>query len=818
MNIAEIANIIDASPPLFKAKIAHLVTDSRRILLPEQSLFFAFTGMRQNGHDFIEDAYSKGIRNFIISEKVNIESFPDANFLLVSDVHAAIHQLARFHRQQFHLPVIGITGSNGKTIIKEWLFQILQEDFRIVRSPRSYNSQLGVPLSIWQIQQEHELGIFEAGISQMSEMEKIAPIIDCSIGIFTNIGEAHREGFPSKALKIQEKLQLFEQTKTIVYCMDHEQIHTAMQRLKDKHFFTWTRDISYQADLKIIGVERLDRQTQITAIYQSQEINISIPFTDEPSIENAIHCWAVALHLGLSSQRITQKMQQLESVAMRLEMRAGINQCSLINDSYNSDLTSLGMALNFLERQGKHKQRTLILSDILQSGQDKQTLYSKVAKLIAAKRIQKFIGIGQAIHELNGLLPTEMETYFFKDTSSFLQKFEHQNFQREAILLKAARRFQFERIANFLSKKVHRTVLEVNLKAVLHNLNVFSTYLKPSTKTCVMVKAAAYGSGSVEIARLLEFQNIDYLAVAYADEGVELREAGIQLPILVLNPEEATFETHIRYTLEPEIYTLEQLKQFIRFLPENTQIKIHLKLDTGMHRLGFEEKDLPQLLPILQSEPRLYVQSAFSHLAGSDEAVHNEFTTAQVSRYSQLYEQIAVALGYRPIRHILNTSGIVRFPQYQFDMVRLGIGLYGVEMSNTVQSQLQTVSTLKARISQIKQVEAQETVGYSRRGKVQRRSRSATVSIGYADGLARLAGNGNYSMLIRGQRAPILGSVCMDMCMLDVTDIPEAKEGDEVIVFGENPSVYELSEALQTIPFEIFTNISQRVKRVYFEE
>ncbi len=821
MTIQQIAAIINAPTTTSNTTISHLLTDSRRILLPAQSLFFALKGMRQDGHDFISDAYAKGVRNFVVSQALNENDFPEASFLQVKNVHRAIHQLANYHRQQFDLPVIGITGSNGKTIVKEWLFQLLQDDFHIVRSPRSYNSQLGVPLSVWQVQKTHTLGIFEAGISRMGEMEKVAPIIDCTIGIFTNIGAAHSEGFPDINIKIEEKLRLFEQTKTVIYCIDDVRVHRAMQSLEGKRFFTWSReDVKTQSvsDLQIFDIKKLENACIIRAIYKKEQLEIKIPFKDEPSIENAIHCWATALFLGLKQSRIQQKMQQLEAVAMRLEMRAGVRNCSLINDSYNSDLTSLGMALNFLEQQSKHEKRSLILSDILQSGQDADALYEAVAELIEAKQIHKVIGIGKAVFRLKSMLSSAIEAHFFSSTNAFLEQFPHKNFQQEAILLKGARRFQFERIANFLAEKVHRTVLEVNIKALLHNLNVFSSYLQPNTKLLMMVKAAAYGSGSVEIARLLEFQNIDYLAVAYADEGVELREAGIQLPIMVLNPEVATFEKHFRYDLEPELYSLGLLKEFMRYIPEQSSIRIHLKLNTGMNRLGFEAADIPKLIQLLMSEPRLYVQSIFSHLSASEAPQHDAFTHLQVKRFVEMYEQIVASIGYRPIQHIANTSGIVRFPEYQFDMVRLGIGLYGLENGKSMQDQLEIVHSLKARVSQIKEVSLEETVGYSRSGQLSRPSRIATVSIGYADGLHRSAGNGKFSLLVRGKRAPIVGNVCMDMCMLDVTDIPEVQEGDEVTVFGTEPHVDELSAAINTIPLEIFTSISQRVKRVYFEE
>lgn len=799
------------------AQIEHLLTDSRRILFAPKSLFFAFQGMRQDGHQFIVHAYEKGVRNFVVTQKIIIEAFPGANFLLVQNAHQAIRQLSEFHRQKFDLQTIGITGSNGKTIVKEWLFQLLHPHFNIVRSPRSYNSQLGIPLSVWQIQKQHNLGIFEAGISRVGEMEKVASIIDCKIGIFTNIGAAHDEGFPDQATKVLEKLKLFEQVNILIYCKDHKAIHQAIQELSLPRTLTWSHQ--QVTDLYIQRIEKQQTKfTQIIADYSSKRMEISIPFQDEVSIENAIHCWLTLLHLGIPQSEIQAAMLQLEPVEMRLESRKGINNCLLINDSYNSDLTSLSMALNFLEQQSTHSRHTLILSDILQSGSEEEKLYSSVNQLIKERNIHRFIGIGENVNTIDNYLSQEIDRQFYVSTNQFLEELQASDFQSEAILLKGARHFQFERIANRLAERVHQTVLEVNITALLHNLNIFSSYLKPETKMMVMVKAAAYGSGSVEIARLLEFQNVDYLAVAYADEGVELRQAGIQLPIMVLNPEESTFDAHFRYYLEPEIYSISLLKSLIRFLPENQIIPIHLKMETGMNRLGFEAKDLPQLLTILQAEPRLKVQSIFSHLSASEAPQHDEFTIQQAQKFDLLYEKITNQIGYRPIKHILNTSGMIRFPQYQFDMARLGVGLYGLDNGKDIQHQLRIVNTLKARISQIKLVKQKETVGYGRKGILQKDSRIATISIGYADGLPRSVGNGRFSLLIRNQYAPIIGNICMDMCMVDVTHISDAQEGDEAIIFGNAPHIDDLARIAGTIHLELFTRITQRVKRVYFQE
>ena len=733
---------------------------------------------------------------------------------MVKNSIEALQQLATFHRRQFSLKTIGITGSNGKTIIKEWLYELLQSDYNIVRNPGSYNSQIGVPLSVWQIEKRHDLGIFEAGISQIGEMEKIASVIDCELGIFTNIGEAHSEGFHSKKEKISEKLKLFNRAKTVIYCRDHQLLDALFQKSDSKKYFTWSQ--KKEADLQITAISKKENTSEIRAIFQSNSFAFSIPFTDDASIENAIHCCAILLLLKLPIAKIQACMPKLEPVSMRLEVKEGINDCVIINDSYNSDLTALELALNFATKSQANKKFVLILSDILQSGLSPDTLYKKVAHLIIAKKVKQLIAIGTEINVLKKYLPKDFEVSFFKKTADFLKAFESKNFYNNTVLLKGARIFEFEKIVHRFEEKVHKTVLEVDLSAIIRNLKVYGQYLKPDTKLMAMVKASAYGSGSVEVAKILEFYKVDYLAVAYADEGVELRKAGIQLPILVLNPEEASFSAMLRYELEPEIYSLELLGQLLDFLPFSQPISIHLKLDTGMHRLGFEEKDIANLVNTLKAYPFVKIKSIFSHLAASDMKVHDTFSQQQVNQFLKMYERICKNLTYRPLRHILNSSGILRFPQYQLDMVRLGIGLYGIDSSGMVQQQLSVVNTLKATISQIKTIAKAETVGYNRSGKIKQTKKIATITIGYADGLARKTGNGKYEVSVKGQKAPIIGNVCMDMCMIDISHISNANVGDEAIIFGASPSVEELAKCLETIPYEIFTSISNRVKRIYF--
>ncbi|MCB0554886.1 MAG: bifunctional UDP-N-acetylmuramoyl-tripeptide:D-alanyl-D-alanine ligase/alanine racemase [Phaeodactylibacter sp.] len=796
--------------------IIHLLTDSRLLQSPELSLFFAIEGVHHDGHRFLSELYEQGVRHFVVSKAVDTAAFSEANFWLAGNAVDALQLLTAYHRRKFTLPVIGITGSNGKTIVKEWLFQLLHQDYHIVRSPKSFNSQIGVPLSVWQLESVHELAIFEAGISRMGEMEKLAPIIRCNIGLFTNIGEAHQEGFPSREEKIRQKLRLFSEADILIYCRDDEQVDREVRAL-GRATLSWSK--KGKADIQIVAIEPKDKYTQIIARYRAEEIAFQIPFTDEPSIENALHSLAVLLYLGAPPQLIQERMPRLEQVAMRLEVRAGINDCSIINDSYNLDLTALAAALSYLNRQQYPGRRTLILSDILQSGEPASQLYAKVGRLVCENGIHRFIGIGKEIPAVAPHLPASIRTQFFPDTATFLAQQRHSDFQNEAILVKGARPFVFERIARRLSKQVHQTELEVDISALMHNIRTFQRLLQSDTRLIVMVKAAAYGSGSLEIARALEFHKVGYLAVAYADEGTELREGGIQAPILVLNPEEAVFDSMVRYQLEPELYSPRLLQQFGHFTLDSIRpLAIHLKLDTGMHRLGFDADNLEEAIALLARYPQLEVRSVFSHLAASEAPEHDAFTHEQAARFEALYGRLSNAIGYRPLRHLLNSSGIIRFPQYQMDMARLGIGAYGIDITGILRQELRTALTLRARISQIKVLSAGETVGYGRKGRISQPSRVATISIGYADGLPRATGNGRFSVLIRQQRAPIIGSVCMDMCMVDVTHIPQATEGDEVIIFGPGLPVSELAEVLGTIPYEVFTSVSPRVRRVYVHE
>lgn len=812
--ISRIAEILNADAKLIdeQAFIQYLVIDSRSVLVPENSLFFALASHR-NGHEFIPDAYHRGIRNFVITEEKYLSEYPDCNFIVVNDVLEALQKLATAHRNHFNLKTIGITGSNGKTIVKEWLYQLLAADYNIVRSPKSFNSQIGVPLSVWQIDADHDLGIFEAGISAVDEMETLADIIRPQIGILTNIREAHAEGFNSKKEKLVEKLKLFKAADLLIYSSEYVS-DISLKDLPGKKHFSWSS--SQAADLRIIAVEPIEGNCYLQAIYQDREIECMLPFKDKASIENGMICWATLLALGYSPEQADQRLEKLSHVSMRLELKNGINQCSIIDDSYSADISSLAIALDFLNQQNQHPKKTVILSELFETGRDDLDLYTEIADLLAQKKVSRLIGIGPHISKYAELF--KFETQFFDDTNAFLDAFPGLQFSHETVLVKGARRFDFGRISKLLTQKIHDTVLEIDLNAMVGNLQFYRSKIKPGVKIMAMVKAFSYGSGSFEIANLLQFHKVDYLAVAYADEGIALRKAGITLAIMVMSPEESAFEALIKYRLEPEIYSLEILNSFLNALSDyEFDYPIHIKIDSGMHRLGFDSDEIEKLLLLLSDSQRLNVKSIFSHLVASGEAEHDGFTQQQIEKFSLIASQLIAALGYKPLLHIANTSGISRWPNNQMDMVRLGIGLYGFDAALTNNRGLQTVMTLKTTVTQVKNLKAGETVGYSRRGVMPYGGKIATVKIGYADGYNRAFGNGVGKMLINGQLVPTIGSICMDMTMLDITGI-DVKPGDEAIVFNQDHTIMQLAEDVGTIPYEILTNISQRVKRVYFYE
>ncbi len=823
-----------------------LCLDSRRINAPAKTIFFALKSRQQDATQFIPVLYQKGVRNFVIdAPDFKPENFPLANILLVVDAVTALQDLAIHHRKQFpQLLVIGITGSNGKTIVKEWLNQILQSTHSIVRSPKSYNSQIGVPLSVLNMQPQNTLGVFEAGISLPDEMTKLEKIIQPGVGILTNIGTAHDEGFENKTQKLREKLILFKHARMMIFCANEEWIGMEILAFEKEHqgvkLFQWGS--GEECDLRILKIEKNvasgdnkhgakhvvggdannggQTYTKIEAIAYGKTYSISIPFSDDASVENAIQCLCLLIVRNEANPETLRRFEKLEPVAMRLELKPGINRCTILNDSYSNDLHSLSIALDFLRQQKNHPKKTVILSDISQSGMETEQLYGRVATLLQQHGIDTFIGIGPEINQHKKIFSGIKNSMFFSQTDQFLKDIQLHRFNDESILIKGARKFEFEKISHLLENKVHQTVLSINLNSLVHNLKKYREKLKPATKIMAMVKAFSYGTGSHEIASVLEYNKVDYLAVAYADEGVELREAGITLPIMVMNIDETTFEAIVHHNLEPEIFSVHLLRAFEHYLKTNDIEKypIHLKIDTGMHRLGFEEKDIPELGNLVANNPFILVQSMFTHLAASDEESKDDFTFLQYEIFQRSTKAIEKRVGYYFLKHIANTSAIGRLPQLQMDMVRLGIGLYGIDSNEKMQTQLQNVSVLKTTISQIKHIPAGETVGYGRNGKIDQDSTIATVRLGYADGYPRSLGNGKGKMLVAGKLAPVIGNVCMDMIMLNITGIHNVSEGDDVIVFGENPSLPMLAVWADTIPYEMMTGISQRVKRVYFEE
>jgi Alr-MurF fusion protein len=797
--------------------IEHLLIDSRKLLFPSSSLFFAIATPQRNAADFIDELYQKGVQNFIVDASfVATQNFDGATILQVPNVIDALQQLVAYHRYQFNYPVIGITGSNGKTIVKEWLYQLLQNNYNIVRSPKSYNSQIGVPLSVWQMNETNTLAIFEAGISMPNEMDKLQKIIQPTIGIFTSIGDAHNEGFEDVAQKIDEKSRLFLSCNEIVYCKDNAGVAQAIEgKCNTCHLFSWSKkDI---ATLSITAIQIQHYNTVIKANYNDRKVSISVPFTNDAAIENAITCWCVLLQFGIDDETISTKMQQLRSVEMRLELKQGINNCSVINDSYSADINSLTIALDFLQQQQQHQKRTVILSDILQSGKKNAELYADVAAILQQKNINRFIGIGSEITKQKNAFSKIADAHFFASTNDFKHHFPSLHFNNETILLKGARVFEFEQISHLLEQKLHQTILEINLNAVAHNLKIYKQQLNEGVKLMAMVKAFSYGSGGFEIANVLQFNKVDYLAVAYADEGVELRKAGITLPIMVMNAEDATFDVLVQYNLEPELYSFDIFDGFEDYLLQSgiTNYPVHIKIDTGMKRLGFELHEMQSLCTKINQTSTFKIQSVFSHLAASDAAEHDAFTQHQATTFNEACNLLQQTISYSFIKHIANTSAIHRHKNLQYNMVRLGIGLYGVD--SVLQQQLKNVTTLKTTISQLKKIKKGESVGYSRKGITKDDATIATVRIGYADGYPRGLSNGKGSMLVNGKLAPVIGNVCMDMTMLDVTGIA-VNEGDDVIVFGENLPVNNLAHSADTIAYEILTGISQRVKRVYFEE
>lgn len=808
-------------------EIGQLLTDSRHAGSVTDALFFAIPTKRNNGCKYAADMYRRGCRNFVVAAEGaeayagQLSQLTEANIWQVPDAVRALQQTAAARRRQFCLPVVGVTGSNGKTIVKDWIVQMLGGSRIVVASPKSYNSQIGVPLSVWQLHEKADLGVFEAGISEAGEMERLREVIAPTIGIFTNIGSAHDENFLTRSQKVAEKLQLFTHCEVLIYCTDHKEIHSEIsskESFRTLGRFTWGRGEENAVQLADAVAEA--GRTRIRVRHAGGETEMTIPFADRASLENAMHCITLLFYLGYDGDDIARRCLSLTPVAMRLEMNEAVNNCLLVNDSYSLDLNSLDIALDFVDHDRRHYKKTLIMSDIQQSGLPEASLYAQVAALVRQHGISRFVGIGGALCRNRELFAAETEAIFYTTTEECLRQHDFDQFENETILLKGARMFHFEDIAKLLQRKSHQTIMEVSLDNLVGNLNYYRSRIRPATKLMAMVKAASYGAGKVEVASTLQFNHADYLTVAYSDEGVDLRRNGITLPIMVMNPEEESFDDIIRYRLEPDIYSFRIFEAFAeaaRLMGSAAErIPVHVELDTGMHRLGFGEDDLDEIVRRFgQADCPLRVCSIFSHLACSEDPAMDDFTRGQIARFDRWSAQLKGALGDESImRHILNSSGITRFPEAQFDMVRLGIGLYGIAPDPDVQQHLLPVSRLKTRISQLKAIPAGDSVGYNRRWVAGRDSRIAIISIGYADGLNRHLGNGNGTVLVNGCQVPIIGSICMDMCFLDVTDVPCA-EGDEVVIFGDADLLQQISAAAGTIPYEMLTSVSPRVKRVY---
>jgi alanine racemase len=791
--------------------IERLLIDSRKLTHASDGLFFAIRSERNDGHKYIHDAYKAGVRNFVVEQQPDITLAPEANVVIVKNSVKALQQVAAAHRKQFDIPVVGITGSNGKTIVKEWLNQLLCDDFNIVRSPKSYNSQIGVPLSVWNIEAVHSLALFEAGISMPGEMDQLAKIIAPTVGIFTSIGSAHSENFLSKRQLIGEKLNLFAHCPVVI-CPEDGDIAALIQP------WLTTKTILRTPSAEHAVKANTPSGATIELKWHELMLEFQLPFRDKASVENCITCITLLLHLGYEPGLIQDRLGRLTALEMRLQLIEGENDCTLVNDAYSNDLHSLEIALDFLGHHARQQAKTVILSDLFQTGLSDDELHKRIARLIGGKGITQFVGIGPSMAKHASYYPEH--SLFFSSTESYLAQLTTDEYVKRAILIKGARDFRFERIVSAFQQQTHDTVLEINLNALAHNLRYFKSKLPSSTKLMVMVKAFGYGSGAEEVASLLEFNKADYLAVAYTDEGVELRKAGISLPIMVMNPERSSLSTLIRHKLEPELYSFRTAHNFLQALQAaeiSEPYAVHIKIDTGMHRLGFIPDEMQELCAWLDKHPMIKVASVFTHLAASDDPQLDDFTHKQLSAFEACSERIALHVKTPFLRHALNTGGIERFPNAAMDMVRLGIGLYGVSASGGDQQHLQTPGKWKTIISQIKHIKGGESVGYSRAFVAPFDMTIATIPVGYADGLRRTMSNGQGYVMVRGEKAPIVGNVCMDMTMIDVS-AAQCSEGDEVELFGEHISLLEFARMCNTIPYEVLTSVSQRVKRVYGQE
>lgn len=815
---SQLAEIIDGNHTIQVPNciVSHLIIDSRKAFALKNALFIALKGDVSDGHQFVESLYQQGVRNFLISQPV--KKHLDANYFYCANTLKALQHLGENQRNTFTKEVIAITGSNGKTIVKEWLFQLLHTQFKIVKSPKSYNSQIGVPLSVWNLNPSFDLGIFEAGISYPKEMTNLANIIQPTVGIFTNIGQAHQENFQNVKEKIQEKLRLFKSVHTLIFEDQENDVSGFIKSsISSKKLLSWGTHA--MATVQITGNNSQNGITHLNAKYSHQKYTLKIPFTDSASVQNATHCWVYLMYLGLTNHQIQDQFKRLEPIQMRMEQKEGLNHSIILNDSYNADITGLAIASAHLNTLGKPK-TTIILSDILQSGMEPELLAQQINAILKQQNIHQFIGIGKSLYEMQTHISVPNAS-FFSNTDTFINHISQFSFANNAILIKGARKFKFEQITQRLVLKSHQTQLEINLDAIKHNLLYYQGVLNPDVKTMVMVKAYGYGSGGPEVARLLATNKVDYLGVAYADEGVAIRNAGISAPIMVMNPSEEAFSTLISYDLEPEIYSLHTLQQYIDVLQKEGVFygahHIHLKVDTGMNRLGFHPDEVAEAIALIKQENGLKVASVFSHLAGSDSAQFDDFTHQQAKTFYSISQVIEKELGYPVIKHLLNTAGIERFPQYQYNMVRLGIGLYGISSAVANANYLQPVAALRSIIAQIKHINKGETIGYSRAFTALQDMKIGIVPLGYADGLDRRMGNKTGNMFVNGKECPIVGNICMDLTMIDLSRV-EAQVNDTVEIFGKNISVNKIANQIGTIPYEVIATIPARVKRLYLKE
>jgi len=826
-SITEIYNILEVTGGQIideDAIVSQLLTDSRSLTQPQDTIFFALRTEGGDGHNYIPDLYGRGVRNFVVaSDYYALPECAGANYIAVDSPLDALQALATFHRRRFReLPVIGITGSRGKTTVKEWLYQLLKDDYRIVRSPRSYNSQIGVPLSLWDIDNNTDLAIIEAGISTTGEMDNLQAMIRPTIGIITNLGSEHNDGFASMEQKAQEKAKILFNCECIVYCADDPLVtHTIAPLLESDVAIaaSWSRN-HCDAPLQVDSTDRDENATTISYTFDGESSTVTIPFTADRDLDNAITCLAVLLHLGVDRDTIAQRMAALTPVGTRLNVIEGVNNCTVIVDSYTSDYNSLTPALNFMTRRAGNRPCTVILSDLATETYSGDELYIRVSELLKTKRVNRLIGIGKEMCRFGHYFDELPQARCFNDTQEFITDIAKGDFDDETILIKGDPSFGFSQIIDLLEAKQHITVMEVDLNALAHNFKFFKSLIKPGTKTIGMVKASGYGAGSYEIAKTLQDCGCDYLAVAVQDEGVELRKASITMPVIVLNPNGVNYKAMFQYNLQPELYNLEMARDLIK---EGKRygiqgFPVHIKIDSGMHRLGFTHGELPELINLLKGQDVVIPASVFSHLCAADEPQQDEYTQGQFEYFDSCCELLQASFEHRIMRHILNTSGIVRFPEHQYDMVRIGIGLYGIRtLDDGSEDALMPVSALRSIIISIKEWPAGTTVGYGRHGVLQRASRIATVNIGYADGFDRHFGNGKVNMWVGGKLCPTVGNVCMDAVMIDVTGV-NCKVGDTVEIFGEHVPIEQLSEARDTIPYEILTSVSPRVKRVYYRE